>query len=125
MENQILIQIDNPQMQPKEIIKDCMYLCDNENNKNYYIVNSKILDTTENKKIFKQAIDTGNIYIDGWTATINTTLQEKKDNIKIIFQQYIFIKNIFICKTKSDKNFFVSDNFFPFLSYPKFTIGYL
>ena len=79
------VGIDNPQMQPKEIIKDCMYLCDNENNKNYYIVNSKILDTTENKKIFKQAIDTGNIYIDGWTATINTTLQEKKDNIKIIF----------------------------------------
>lgn len=79
------VGIDNPQMQPKEIIKDCMYLCDNGNNKNYYIVNSKILDTTENKKIFKQAIDTGNIYIDGWTATINTTLQEKKDNIKIIF----------------------------------------
>ena len=79
------VGIDNPQMQPKEIIKDCMYLCDNENNKNYYIVNSKILDTTENKKIFKQAIDTGNIYIDGWTATINTTLQENKDNIKIIF----------------------------------------
>ncbi len=79
------VGVDNPTIQPKEIIKDCMYLCENKNIKNYYIVNSKNLDVIENKKIFKQAIDTGNIYIDGWTATINTTLQENKDTIKIIF----------------------------------------
>ncbi|MDR1941336.1 MAG: hypothetical protein LBQ47_03335 [Endomicrobium sp.] len=79
------VGIDNPAIQPEEIIKDCMYLCENGNSKNYYIVNSDKFDTEDNKKIFAQAVYDGRIYIDGWTATINTTLQDYKKDIKIIF----------------------------------------
>ena len=79
------IGIDCPDTAPKEILKDCMYLYENNGTKNYYITNSGLLDNIEGKKLFKEAISNGNIYIDGWTATLNTTLQEQKDNIKIIF----------------------------------------
>ena len=80
------IGIDNPTTVPSEIVKDCMY----NHGSNYYITNSIELDKPENRDLFKFALQNGRVYIDGWTATLNTTLQETKDKedrgkISIVF----------------------------------------
>jgi adenine-specific DNA-methyltransferase len=75
------VGVDNPAVAPVEIIKDCMYVGANNQDEipNYYITNSAEIDKPENKDKFKTALQTGKVYIDGWTATLNTTLQETKD----------------------------------------------
>jgi adenine-specific DNA-methyltransferase len=76
------VGLDNPTVQPMEIVKDCMYRC-GENN---YITNATELDKPENKKHLSDAVKSrGKIFIDGWTASINTTLQQYKEDIKIVF----------------------------------------
>lgn len=80
------VGIDNPTTSPTEIVKDCMY----NHGSNYYITNSIELDKPENRNSFKYALQNGKVYIDGWTATLNTTLQETKDKedrgkISIVF----------------------------------------
>lgn len=80
------IGIDDPTTAPTEIVKDCMY----HHGSNYYITNSIELDKPENRDLFKSALQNGRVYIDGWTATLNTTLQETKDKedrgkISIVF----------------------------------------
>jgi adenine-specific DNA-methyltransferase len=79
------IGIDDPAIEPQEILKDCLYLCESAGIKNYYITNSQELDKKENRDSLKKAILEGNVYIDGWTATLTTTLQEQKEKIQIIF----------------------------------------
>ncbi|MDR0977731.1 MAG: hypothetical protein LBL71_01655, partial [Endomicrobium sp.] len=79
------IGVDNPVAAPKEILKDCLYLCEETGKKNYYITNSREFDKEENRNLFKKAAEEGIVYIDGWTASINTTLQEYKGHIEIIF----------------------------------------
>ncbi|MDR3177499.1 MAG: site-specific DNA-methyltransferase [Campylobacteraceae bacterium] len=79
------VGLDNPTTAPKELLKDCMYLCETTSVKNYYVTNSRELDKKENSELLRQAIGNGKVYIDGWTASINTTLQTYKDDIKIIF----------------------------------------
>lgn len=63
-----------------EITKDCIYKVNN----NYYITNSYKVE----KDKLKVAInDNAQIFIDGWTATINTTLQQYgRSNVKIVLQ---------------------------------------
>jgi adenine-specific DNA-methyltransferase len=80
------VGVDNPTVAPKEILKNCIYLHEEGNSKSYYVTNSQELGNKENKKLLKKALREGVVYIDGWTASINTSLQEyKKDNVKIIF----------------------------------------
>ncbi|MDR3365503.1 MAG: hypothetical protein LBO71_00835, partial [Prevotellaceae bacterium] len=68
------VGIDNPSIVPTEVVKDCMYRHGN----NYYITHSAELDKPNNPELFKTALQNGRVYIDGWTATLNTTLQETK-----------------------------------------------
>lgn len=80
------IGVDNPTVAPTEDIKDCMY----SYGTNYYIANSSELDKPENREKFKKALQNGKVFIDGWTATLNATLQETKDKedkgkISIVF----------------------------------------
>lgn len=80
------IGVDDPTTAPSEIVKDCMY----NHGSNYYITHSIELDKPENRILFKEALQNGRVYIDGWTATLNTTLQETKDKedkekISIVF----------------------------------------
>lgn len=46
---------------------------------------AEILDLAQNKQHLNDAIKRGNVYIDGWTASINTTLQQYKEDVKIVF----------------------------------------
>jgi adenine-specific DNA-methyltransferase len=68
------VGIDNPVIVPIETVKDCMY----RHGDNYYITHSAELDKPENRELFKTALQNGRVYIDGWTATLNTALQETK-----------------------------------------------
>ena len=73
------VGIDDPSSSSLiEITKDCIYKANN----NYYITNSYKIE----KDKLKVAIDdNAQIFIDGWTATINTTLQQYgRSNVKIV-----------------------------------------
>lgn len=81
----INIGLNSPVSKLTPIIENCAYMIEEDNIKRYYITNSEILiKNDENKQKFKEMIESGNVYIDGWTATINVSLQQYKDNVKII-----------------------------------------
>jgi adenine-specific DNA-methyltransferase len=75
------IGIDDPNSKLECVVNDCMYKI----GEHYYITNAEELDKTENKKYLINAIKNGKIFIDGWTASINTTLQNYKEDVKIVF----------------------------------------
>ncbi|MDR3245776.1 MAG: site-specific DNA-methyltransferase [Prevotellaceae bacterium] len=75
------IGIDNPNSELECIVANCMYKIDDH----YYITNAAELDKDENKHFLSEAIKTGKVFIDGWTASINTTLQNYKEDVKIVF----------------------------------------
>ena len=65
-------------------IENCAYCISSENKKRYYITNSSILLEDKNKIKFSKMIENGDVYIDGWTVNSNVSLQQYKDNVKII-----------------------------------------
>ena len=65
-------------------IGNCAYCISSENKKCYYITNSSILLEDKNKIKFSKMIENGDVYIDGWTVNSNVSLQQYKDNVKII-----------------------------------------
>jgi adenine-specific DNA-methyltransferase len=75
------VGIDNPAAAPTEILKNCMY----QIGEHYYITNAAELDKLENKHHLSEALKNGRVFIDGWTASINTTLQNYKEDVKIVF----------------------------------------
>lgn len=75
------VGVDNPTSKIETVLENCLYRI----GKNHYITNAEILDEAHNKHHLTDAIKNGNVYIDGWTASINTTLQTYKDDIKIVF----------------------------------------
>ena len=75
------VGINNPTLLPECIVENCLYRI----GKNHYITNAEILDRAENKQYLTDAVKNGNVYIDGWTASINTTLQQYKEDVKIVF----------------------------------------
>lgn len=75
------VGIDSPIEKIECVVTNCMYKIDN----NYYITNAEELDKAENKHFFSDAIKNGKVYIDGWTASINTTLQNYKEDVRIVF----------------------------------------
>lgn len=75
------VGVDSPTIAPECIIENCMY----KTGGNYYITNSDELDKEENKHFLSDALKNGKVFIDGWTATINTTLQNYKEDVEIVF----------------------------------------
>jgi adenine-specific DNA-methyltransferase len=75
------VGIDNPTTIPETVLEDCMYKI----GAHYYITNAAELDKEENKHFLSEAIKTGKVFIDGWTASINTTLQNYREDVKIVF----------------------------------------
>lgn len=68
----------DPPTAPLECIKEnCIYRIGDH----YYITRSKEVTHEE----LSQAINNGKVFIDGWTATINATLQHFKEDVKIVF----------------------------------------
>jgi adenine-specific DNA-methyltransferase len=71
------IGLDEPTQVPEMVVEDCIYKIGN----NYYITNSEKI----NKDDYSNAIKNGKVFIDGWTASLNGTLQNYKEDVKIVF----------------------------------------
>lgn len=71
------VGLDEPSQVPETVVEDCIYKIGN----NYYITNSEKISPDD----FANVIKKGKVYIDGWTASLNGTLQHYKDDVKIIF----------------------------------------
>lgn len=69
--------LDEPTQVPVEVVKDCIYKIDNH----YYITNSENIS----KDQFSECIKNGKVFVDGWTASLNATLQNYKEDVKIVF----------------------------------------
>lgn len=69
--------LDEPTQVPEEVVKDCIYKIGNH----YYITNSEKINSDD----YANAIKNGKVFIDGWTASLNGTLQNYKEDVKIVF----------------------------------------
>lgn len=71
------VGIDEPTQVPEEVVKDSIYKIGNH----YYITNSQKITSDD----YSNAIKNGKVFIDGWTASLNGTLQNYKEDVKIVF----------------------------------------
>lgn len=71
------VGLDEPTQVPEEVVKDCIYKIGNH----YYITNSEKITSDD----YSNAIKNGKVFIDGWTASLNGTLQAYKEDVKIVF----------------------------------------
>lgn len=71
------VGLDEPSQVPEEVVKDSIYKIGNH----YYITNSDKIASDD----YSNAIKNGKVFIDGWTASLNGTLQNYKEDVKIIF----------------------------------------
>lgn len=71
------VGIDNPTAKIECIVENCIYKIENH----FYITNSEKVSNED----LSQAIKSGKVFIDGWTASLNATLQHYKEDVKIVF----------------------------------------
>jgi adenine-specific DNA-methyltransferase len=71
------IGLDEPTQVPEVVVEDCIYKIGNH----YYITNSDKITSDD----YSNAIKNGKVFIDGWTASLNGTLQNYKEDVKIVF----------------------------------------
>ena len=71
------VGIDSPVSTLECVVENTIYKIGN----NYYITNSA---DAKNEDI-SNAIKNGKVFVDGWSAGINTTLQHYKEDVKIVF----------------------------------------
>lgn len=76
------IGLDEPNQVPQEIIENCIYKIGHH----YYITNSEQISKDDFATAIKDATQHGGkIFIDGWTASLNATLQHYKEEVQIVF----------------------------------------
>ena len=71
------VGLDEPTQVPEAVVKDCIYKIGSH----YYITNSEKITSDD----YANAIKNGKVFIDGWTASLNGTLQNYKEDVKIVF----------------------------------------
>ncbi|HQE59076.1 MAG TPA: site-specific DNA-methyltransferase [Spirochaetota bacterium] len=71
------VGLDEPAQVPEVVVKDSIYKI----GKHYYITNSEKITSDD----YSNAIKNGKVFIDGWTASLNGTLQNYKEDVKIVF----------------------------------------
>jgi len=71
------VGLDEPTQVPEMVVENCIYKIGN----NYYITNSEKINSND----YSNALKNGKVFIDGWTASLNGTLQNYKEDVKIIF----------------------------------------
>lgn len=71
------VGLDEPTQVPETVVENCIYKIGNH----YYITNSEKITSVD----YTNAIKNGKVYIDGWTASLNGTLQNYKEDVKIVF----------------------------------------
>ncbi|GIM56052.1 hypothetical protein CAPN006_04460 [Capnocytophaga canimorsus] len=76
------VGLDEPSQVPQEVLKDCIYKIGHH----YYITNSEQISKEDFATAIKDATqNSGKIFIDGWTASLNATLQHYKEEVQIVF----------------------------------------
>ncbi|MCK6380868.1 MAG: site-specific DNA-methyltransferase [Leptospiraceae bacterium] len=76
------VGLDEPTQVPEEVVKDCIYKIGNH----YYITNSERITNDDFSDVINASIrSAGKVFIDGWTASLNGTLQNYKEDVKIVF----------------------------------------
>jgi len=71
------IGLDEPTQVPEIVVENCIYKIGNH----YYMTNSEKIKSDD----YSAAIKNGKVFIDGWTASLNGTLQNYKEDVKIVF----------------------------------------
>lgn len=71
------VGLDEPIQVPEVVVKDSIYKIGNH----YYITNSNKINSDD----YANAIKNGKVFIDGWSASLNGTLQNYKEDVKIVF----------------------------------------
>jgi adenine-specific DNA-methyltransferase len=71
------VGLDEPTQVPDFVVENCIYKIGSH----YYITNSKKINSDD----YANAIKNGKVFIDGWTASLNGTLQNYKEDVKIVF----------------------------------------
>lgn len=71
------VGVDEPTQVPTAIIDECMYKLGS----NYYITDSHKVS----EDVLLDALKDGRVYIDGWTASLDVSLQSQKDKVQIVF----------------------------------------
>jgi len=75
------VGLDEPTQVPEEVVKDCIYKIGNH----YYITNSEKISKEDFAKVIEEASKLGGkVFIDGWTASLNATLQYYKEDVEIV-----------------------------------------
>ena len=78
------VGLDEPTQVPEEVVQDCIYRIGNH----YYLTNSEKISVDDYANVIRNAFwnsAKGQVFIDGWTASINETLQSYKEEVKIVF----------------------------------------
>ena len=71
------VGLDEPSQVPETVVENCIYKIGDH----YYITNSQKINSDD----YSNAIKNGKVFIDGWTASLNGTLQNYKEDVKIVF----------------------------------------
>ena len=71
------VGLDEPTQVPETVVEDCIYKI----GEHYYITNSEKISSDD----YAKAIKNGKVFVDGWTASLNGTLQHYKEDVKIVF----------------------------------------
>ena len=71
------VGLDAPTQVPEMVVENYIYKIGT----NYYFTNSEKINT----KDFSDAVKSGKVFIDGWSASLNGTLQNYKEDVKIVF----------------------------------------
>ncbi len=71
------VGLDEPSQVPEMVVENCIYKIGNH----YYITNCEKINSDD----YSNAIKNGKVFIDGWTSSLNGTLQNYKEEVKIIF----------------------------------------
>ena len=72
------VGLDEPTQVPEEVLKDCIYKIGS----NYYITNGEKITPDDYANALKNK---GKLFIDGWKASLNGTLQNYREDVKIVF----------------------------------------
>jgi adenine-specific DNA-methyltransferase len=75
------VGLDELTQVPEEVAKDCIYKIGSH----YYITNSDKISRDVFQNVLGDANNGGKVFIDGWTASLNGTLQHYKEEVKIVF----------------------------------------
>lgn len=76
------VGLDEPSQVPQEVLENCIYKIGHH----YYITNSEQISKEDFATAIKDATqNSGKIFIDGWTASLNATLQHYKEEVQIVF----------------------------------------